>query len=218
MRPVATLALQDQSHIFDALDSAVERFTGPGQGGGGSGGGLGGGGSLGSGSIPYSLRYSREGAIGVVTEGPVRLFAAAPGDPALSWQLRTTLGAGSARWLLPEGAGIFVDPITVRSTTTHAEADLRLVQSFALLRRLPGDLRLDLSGGGGLRRTHSDLALDSALIRVRDTTRETRPYLAASAALGWGPKTTRHDAALRLEIRRYRDTPVLAQVSLDLGW
>lgn len=172
-----SVAQPDRAYGRGALDAAVAQFLGPyanrftGTGGGGGG-------------RPFSTGGGLEWSERAAHELALQAQAAQPLGGEWSAVGTIGLGIGRARYDLPRGAGILTDPITIDATTRFAEGDVMLVRP--VLPDLPGQIELGL--GAGMRATHSDMHLRSALLDVQSRHREQRGFV--HATVGYAPPAT----------------------------
>lgn len=148
---------EDQGYARAAVDHAVDSFLGDWavRPGGGAGGGPGGGGS----TPTYRTDRSFETTVGIRARRQL----------GARWRLEGVLrgGRGHGRHFLPEGAGIFKDPITIAADTRFAEAEAMITHRFGpgvLPDALPGSV--SVSAGLGVRQVYSRMRINSALLAV----------------------------------------------------
>lgn len=170
------LAQNDEFFIPDALETAGRRFFGARRGVAAEGGLLSGIGrdTLSSGSsTAYARTRSRSIGIGAGVQKPLARNLSLVG--------RTQLSHGHSRYHLPEGAGVLIDPITVRFSGVALDASGGLAVHSDLARAW--GLRAELGGGVSAARVRTRIA--SALLDVtsRSTTRAGYVYLGLGAHL-----------------------------------
>ena len=158
-----------------ALDAAGAAFIG-----GGAGGGLPGlDGDLLTGGAGTVVQTRRSRSIGLAA-GLHQPLGPGPGGGTLGLSGRVTLGASQAGWHLPQGLGLFVDPMDLRITARTLAPELRLHWDRPLA---GGSARLGLSAGAGVLLADSRTRARSALVALDHRSRQRQPYLLAGAAL-----------------------------------
>ena len=164
-----------------ALDAAGAAFIGGGAGGGsGGGGGLPGlDGALLTGGAGTVVQTRRSRSLGVAA-GLHQPLGPGPGGGDLGLSARLSLGVSQAAWHLPQGLGLFVDPMDIRITARTLAPELRLHWDRPLA---GGAVRLGLSAGAGVLLADSRTRARSALVALDHRSRQRQPYLLAGAAL-----------------------------------
>jgi hypothetical protein len=159
-----------------ALDAAGSAFVG----GGGGGGGLPGlDGDLLTGGAGTPVQTRRSRSLGVAA-GLHQPLGPGPGGGDLGLSARVTLGVSQAGWHLPQGLGLFVDPMDIRITARTLAPELRLHWDRPLA---GGAARLGLSAGAGVLLADSRTRARSALVALDHRSRQRQPYVLAGAAL-----------------------------------
>lgn len=159
-----------------ALDAAGAAFIG----GGGGGKGLPGlDGNLLTGGAGTVVQARRSRSLGVAA-GLHQPLGPGPGGGRLGLSGRITLGVSQAGWHLPQGLGLFVDPMDLRITARTLAPELRLHWDRPLAR---GAARLGLSAGAGVLLADSRTRARSALVALDHRSRQRQPYVLAGAAL-----------------------------------
>ncbi len=124
-----------------------------------------------------------------------------------------TISRGHSRYLLPQGAGVLVDPITVRFATTGAELEAGLAwQTGTRIRS-----RIEIGLGSNLTRSRTQITSAVRDVTNRSTQRTDCVY--TSVRLSLRPKQAGHPE-LRLESRaKYApDAGVSIQTGLALAY
>jgi hypothetical protein len=134
---------------------------------------LGGGGPLGGSFSTIPVDYSGGGSL----TGTVAVVRS--DDLTSGLHLRSSLYAehSTVRARLPDGLGVFTDPMQVAMWANGVGAELALGRSTTL----PDGHKLTYAAGLGLTRVQSSVHLQSALIDLRATTLVTLPYASMSA-------------------------------------
>ncbi len=192
-----------------ALDAAGAAFVGPGLPGAGAGGLAGfDRGLLRAGSAtPLRQTASREVALGAVLRRP--LGPVAGGTLTLEGSLR--LGLSQAAWHLPQGVGVFGDPMDIRITSRTLTPELRLVHETPLA----GAGGLAVFAGAGAVLADSRVRARSALIALEVRHRDTLPYLVLGAGV-WHPLPGQGRAGIEAQVTGRPGQGAQARVTLDL--
>lgn len=206
--------------VPQALGATAQQFLGPGAGGGASGGGAGSGPSQGGspGSRPlirpdlltpgsgtaYRLRQSRARALGLAAERPLR--------PGLALTGQAMIGAGRLDYRLPQGLGILRDPARITFDTRFAELEAGL----AWRRDLTPEAALRLGLAAGLHHSRTRTHVSSALLEIRNKSRQTDPYLALRGDLELRPEVLPGRLHLGGELRLVPGAGVSAGQRLSL--
>lgn len=160
-----------------ALDAAGAAFIGGGAGGGGGLPGLDGGLLTGAAGTVVQTRRSRSLGLAAGLHQPL---GPGPGGGDLGLSARLHLGVSQAGWHLPQGLGLFVDPMDIRITARTLAPELRLHWDRPLA---GGAARLALSAGAGVLLADSRTRARSALVALDHRSRQRQPYVVAGAAL-----------------------------------
>lgn len=175
--PTLTLeaAQTDEFFIPDALETAGRQFFGARRGPAAAPGGLLNGigrDTLTSGSgTPYARTMTRSLALGLAAERPL--------GRNLSLVGRVQAARGQSRYSLPQGAGVLVDPITVRFSGVALDAGGGLALHTARTRRWGAQAEV----GAGVAAARVKTQISSALldVRSRSTTRAGYVYVGFGA-------------------------------------
>lgn len=189
-----------------ALDAAGAAFVGP--VGGGSLPGLGG--DLLRSDAGTAVRSTRSRQVGV-SGGLMQPLHEAEGGARLGLSAMLHLDAGQSAWHLPQGLGLFADPMDIRITTRSLAPELRAHWD----RPVAGDTRIGLSGGAGLLLTQSRTQVRSALIALDHRSRQSQPYAVAGLSIRRAlPGAAR--AGIALDVAAARPRGVQARLSAEL--
>lgn len=159
----------------------------------------------GAGGEVYSLRDSYKLQVG--SEWNRQLTGAA------SLITRVSISHGRSRYHLPEGAGVFHDPIDIRFSTFGAEMETGL--SFETGKKL----RSSFEFGGGATTTRTRTEVRSALIAVTTDSTDTSPYVYTAIQLSL--RTAKPNAPglrLRTIAKYYPDNGGALQTGLALAF
>lgn len=197
------VAADETSFVAQALDATVTQFIGPPVGGPQSGR-AGGAGSVSLGGITADTLSPGSGTAYTRSQSQRRLVALEMRQPLLDpqgktghWQLtgRLALGQGNSRYLLPEGAGILKDPIRIDFATHFISAETGLAWQKPFGAQSGAELGLAV----GQRYTHSQTAINSALLDVDNSSWQTGHYLALRAGL-WLQPDPASSAKIRIDL------------------
>lgn len=198
-----------------ALDAAGAAFVGPGVPGSGTGGLAGFDRSLlraGS-ATPLRQTATRQVELGAVLRRP--LGPVAGGALVLEGSVR--LGLSQAAWHLPQGIGVFTDPMDIRVTSRTLTPELRLVHETPLAGAgKMGAGALALFAGAGAVLTDSRVRARSALIALDVRHRETLPYLVLGAGV-WHPLPGQGRAGVEAQVSGHPGRGAQARLVLDLA-
>jgi hypothetical protein len=163
----------DTSRVDLALEDAVFAFLG-GQSGLGSGSGSGG--STGGG-LSVDTLTNRSGST-PVDRGTSRTLAFRLGyefwkTRHVAAELSATAGRTHSKYALPRGAGVLTDPIQVKFASNILDLETALTWNVVARWRYTPRLRI----AGGVRLAHTKTQLNSALLRVRNSSTHRDPYL-----------------------------------------
>lgn len=170
------------SIVPQALGATAQQFLGPAAGAGPAQGGSPGSRPLirpdlltpGSGTA-YRLRQNRARALGLTTERPLR--------PGLALTGQAVMGTGRLDYRLPQGLGILRDPARITFDSRFVELEAGL----AWRRDLTPDAALRLGLAAGLHHSRTRTHVSSALLEIRNKSRQTDPYLALRGDLELRP-------------------------------
>jgi hypothetical protein len=196
--------------VPEALEAAGEQFLGPDFASAGLGiGGRGGPGFDRRLLRPDATTPFRQTSSQTVTVGlswPVVLAQDGHGGTV---ELVPSLGLGVARlgYVLPDGIGILVDPMTVNIQSLHLTPEVALRYRPGV--RLPGDLRIEAFAGTGVHMAQSRTQLRSALIALDGKSRQSLPYLTAGTVL------RRDMLGMTLAVSARRKGPVTHHLGLE---
>ncbi len=156
-------AQNDEFFVPDALEAAGRRFFASAPRGSDARGLISGIGrdtlSSGSGTV-YDQAISQSLALGAVSERPL--------TPHLSLALRAHVARGRSRYELPEGAGVLVDPITVRFSGVAVDVGAAL--TVHTKRDRPLSAQAELGAGVSAARVRTEIRSDLLDVRNRTTT------------------------------------------------
>lgn len=154
------------------LADAKDNFLGSGAGGGGDGlGGADGGGLL-DGAADLSLN-GKPPTVTSLTASYVQDV----GEITLTSGIQ--VGYHQLKGTLPEGFDVLTDPVDIALKARSVSAQITAGQRMST----GSDLQLDLSAGLGILQIEADTRLQSALLDVRGSSRQTLPYAVAQVRL-----------------------------------
>ncbi|PHO02809.1 hypothetical protein CSC82_16740 [Rhodobacteraceae bacterium 4F10] len=205
------LRSDEQAHVPAALEHAINSFVGVG-------------GSSVASQIPSdfltrsrSASSSSSGSTRVTyTQSRSRRFggrvtAAAALSGPLSFEGSGLLAYGQSNYELPNGAGVHIQGIDIRFRTVSAELDAALSYQATLF----GSVPLKLSAGAGVFHAHTKTSVDSPILRIRESNRDTIPF----AMMRFGVRLPEHfgpDVGAVLEIRNYADFGPTAAFEINM--
>lgn len=156
---------------------------------------------------PYQTEQSRQLRVGARLEQPLG------GNFALG--VGAALTYGKSRYLLPEGAGILTDPITIRFASQGIELDTGLIWRKQHSRRVSS--RYEMGVGGSLTRTRTQI--ESALLDVDSTATQSAGFLYTDVGLGLHPKSdSLPSVQLRTRLKAYPNIGLSLQTSLSTAF
>ena len=156
---------------------------------------------------PYQTQHSRQLRLGARLEQPLG------GNFALG--VGAALTYGKSRYLLPEGAGILADPITIRFASQGVELDTGLIWHKQHSRRVSS--RYEMGVGGSLTRTRT--RIESALLDVDSTATQSAGFIYTDVGLGLHPKSdSLPSVQLRTRLKAYPDIGLSLQTSLSTAF
>jgi len=151
---------------------------------------------------PYRNVRSRQIALAARLDHPL--------GKNLSFRGALALTQGNSRFVLPQGAGVLRDPITIRFSTQSVEIETGLVLTVA--RQAPVETQLEFGIGGKLARTRTHIG--SALLNVQNISTSQTGFAFAGISLKLSPEAIAdHPARL---VSRVKISPTKA-VSLQTG-
>jgi hypothetical protein len=206
------LGQADTLAVPGALDATGQAFLGPdmaGTTGPGTGGLAGFDGGLLRGSSATAVRQvrSREGAAGIGLRQPLW------SDPTLGRVVldgSLHLGVSEAGWILPQGLGLFTDPMRIRVTGASVTPELRLV-----LERPLGPAMLEVFGGGAVTLSETRTEVRSALIALDNRHRDILPRVVLGAGL-WHPLPGQGRVGVSGQVSGWKGSGVVTRIGLDL--
>lgn len=156
---------------------------------------------------PYQTEQSRQLRVGARLEQPLG------GNFALG--VGAALTYGKSRYLLPEGAGILADPITIRFASQGIELDTGLIWHKQHSRRVSS--RYEMGVGGSITRTRT--RIESALLDVEATSTQSAGFIYTDIGLGLHPKSDSPPSVqLRTRLKAYPDIGLSLQTSLSTAF
>jgi len=196
----------DAYYISPALEATAAQFFGPSTGNGGlvdidkdtlSS----------SSSTPYRKTHTYQLRLTGQAELPLGTYLSLTGG--------LTLAKGRSRYLLPKGAGVLSDPITIRFDTTTAEVETGLAWQFNKIGRLA--TKLELGGGASFGRTRT--AINSALLNVHNTSSSRAGFIYTGIGLRLGKLRAKHPSLnLNTRVKYYPSLGVSMQTGLSLKY
>ena len=205
-------SLVHQGHDFfyaeDALTKTVDAFVGPDDDG-----------SNPVGEIPKDI-LSDDSTSGVPFKKSfsrlhgIKLRLQYPLTTRLSLTSGAMVGVGRAKFVLPDGAGILVEPITIRFATLSGE-----VQT-GLLYEIPAGPRVTsrFLGAFGVRGAITRTGITSPVIAVKHTSKTATPFAALGVAVTYRPSKHQNGSKLVLdsEVRHYQGVGLTFRSGLSL--
>lgn len=156
---------------------------------------------------PYSQTHSMQTRLSGRAELPLGRHISLNGG--------LTLAKGSSKYLLPTGAGVLIDPITVTFQTTSAELEAGLAWRFNATDRLSA--RFELGGGGSIARTRTHIA--SALLDVENTSNSKAGFIYTGVGVRLGQGSPRRPAlSLNSRVKYYPRMGVSFQTGVSLEY
>lgn len=137
---------------------------------------------------PYSQSHSLQTRLSGRAELPLGRHVSLDGG--------VTLAKGKSKYLLPVGAGVLIDPITIKFQTTSAELEAGFSWRFDATDRL--STRFELGGGGSVARTRTHIT--SALLDVENTSNSKAGFIYTGVGVRLGQGSP-HNPALSLNSR-----------------
>ena len=120
---------------------------------------------------PYRRTASRRIGVGVVVDG--RLTG------PLGWEGAVRLSRGQSRYVLPQGLGVLVDPITIAFDTDQLDAEAGLTLHGQQWHRVQPIFGV----GGGVSLTRTKTRINSALLNVSNRSTHQQEFVYVSVGL-----------------------------------
>lgn len=155
----------------------------------------------------YQSEHSRQLRLGARLEQPLGGHFSLGAGAALTY--------GKSRYLLPKGAGILKDPITIRFTSRGLELDTGLIWQKQHSRRVSS--RYEMGIGGSVAQTRTQI--DSALLDIESRSTHSAGFIYTDIGLGLHPKSdTPPSLRLRTRLKYYPDIGLSLQTSLSTAF
>jgi hypothetical protein len=193
-------SLVHQAHDFfyaeDGLTKTIDAFVGPENDG-----------SNPVGEVPRDV-LSDDSTSGVAFKKSfsrlqgVKLRLQHPLTNRLSLTSGAMVGVGRAKFILPDGAGILVEPITIRFTTLSGEVQTGLLYEIPTGQRVTSRF----TGAVGVRGAVTRTGITSPVLAVKQTSKTATPFAALGLAVTYRPSTRQNGNKLVLdtEVRSYK--------------
>lgn len=198
-------SLVHQGHDFfyadDALDKTIDAFNGPDD------------------ELPNDI-LSDDSTSGVpFTQSfsqlyGVKLRLQQPLTNRLSLTSGGMVGVGQAEFLLPDGAGVLVEPINVRFTTLTGEVEAGLLYEIPVGQRVTSRFKGALGVRGAITRTD----VTSPVLDVKHTSTTTTPFAAVGIAITYraSKRTNGTKLVLDTELRQYQGVGLAIRSGISL--
>lgn len=156
--------------------------------------------------VPFTQSFNRLNGVKLRLQQPL--------TSRLSLTSGGMVGVGRAKFILPDGAGILVEPITVRFTTLSGELQTGLLYEIPAGQRVTSRFTGALGVRGALTRT----GVTSPILAVKHTSKTATPFAALGVAITYRPSKRKDGKKIVLdtEVRKYQDVGFALRSGISL--